>query len=464
MNLTDKVNNEVEESKQTNSKFSSSLITKEELKAWFYNQKIDGIADIKVEVQKRIAYCALEKTKQFIDEEKLHKINRTLECEFRSYPMVRDNGTADHLVFVPGITKNDGYYQMIMRSIKSDLGEEGSEVFEKETKNLINELDSIMEPTFKKYRAELSKFIKESDIKTHRHFGKYRLNQTEKSLVKKRMAKLVGHSPDLKLLKKIITSAEHESVEKIVNEFYSVLGKKAAKEKIGMYKKAYREMKQYLQIIPHFLDKLLNSFEGNLIFLDRDARMFYTGAKLFQKLGKGNNQKTFLVPVTRPMISVEYSEAIHEEIGGIPPMIAFLGGNVEYPSYSWSEKRINALEQKEKKREQLSKQGLIYAREEVVKTEKFRSNAEKLYSYLKHINALDADKITIVDMGMLGTATEYTCDVIKQFEPEKDVSSYLFFSRSTINSFIDEKIPNLKLNAVSYAAFYESFPKTIHFI
>ena len=116
---------------------------------------------------------------------------------------------------------------------------------------------------------------------------------------------------------------------------------------------------------------------------------------------------------------------------------------------------------KKKKREQLSKQGLIYAREEVVKTEKFRSNAEKLYSYLKHINALDADKITIVDMGMLGTATEYTCDVIKQFEPEKDVSSYLFFSRSTINSFIDEKIPNLKLNAVSYAAFYESFPKTI---
>jgi hypothetical protein len=65
-------------------------------------------------------------------------------------------------------------------------------------------------------------------------------------------------------------------------------------------------------------------------------------------------------------------------------------------------------------------------------------------------------------MGTLGTATDYTADVIKHFSPDLDVNTYLFRAYGNRPDFMRANLPYMSssgLNIVHYLRCYESFPQ-----
>lgn len=428
-------------------------LKKEEIDDWYYNRERNLILDI----QKRIFYRAMDRILEAAPEDKREEIKHVLEYEINGYPIARNDGGPDHPVFLPKKYRQEKYYDMVMGDIYRSLGDQLFPLFRDSIEEGINDLSIQIEPRFEELRNVHREYAK----KYRRIIGRWHLNQLEKSLVKSRTARLEGDTPSLKLQKKRLSAEERDSVTRIVRRFFRGRKESVSQQALDEYIEVYSDMKTYLQLVPYFVDDLFQRFDGSLIFLDRDARPLYEGAKIFKK-HRQERQSLYLVPVTRAMIPDEYTEAHHKEKGSMLELVKIWASQREQASYSWRDERTGALEEKEKRREMLRKvYGDNLTLERAIKNPDFEEKAGRLYSFLKHIRALRQEQVTAIDMGLLGTASDFTADVIRHYSPEKITNSYLFFSYSKVDGFIRDHLPHLGLDCIDYIIFYESFPKSV---
>ncbi len=427
-------------------------ISEEEIKNWYYNPFSEENTLLKI--QEKVCFRAMNKVLNTAPEEQREVIKRFTEKKMTKYPIARDNGSADHLVFLPKEYRQEDYYNSVMNDFYFVLGEDLFPLFHAAIEEGAEDVLVQIKPRFEEYRLAEIDWSK----KRRKTIGRWRLNPLEKSLVKKKIARLEGSDPRLKLQRSKLSEAEKNSVVNIIKDFFN---NEVSQKNLATYVNTYRDMKTYLQIVPHFVDNVLGKFNGNLIFLDRDARPFYIGAQLFKKF-RQDEQALHLVPVTRAMIPGEYTEAHHIEKGSLSPLVHVFANKRNPASYKWEDGRQKVLEDKEAEIEWIRKTyGDELTLKKAMQTSKFKKQGTKLYSFLKHIGAVDAEEITAIDMGLLGTASDFTADVIRQHTPEKKTNSYLFFSSSSVDGFVRKELPYLELDSISYINFYESLPKSI---
>ena len=266
-----------------------------------------------------------------------------------------------------------------------------------------------------------------------------KLTNLEKKLIKKDILKI--QKGKLIISNPLLLPKEQAEITYLIKKFYN---QKISKDKINKYIKIYQEMKQYLQLIPPFVEFIFQKYSGTFIFIDRDAKPIYETAKIYCK-EKKRKDNLLIIPITRNIIPEKYTDA-HQNEKGKPQKYK----KVKFPQYAWSiDSPLINYSQKDNK----------IKISEITKEPHFKEEAKKLYSLLKKINLNLNKKVIIIDMGFLGSATSYVEDTIKLFSSNTKTISYLFFSGSTINGFIPRKIPNLKISQTKYISHYETFPK-----
>ncbi len=432
-------------------------LTEEEIVQWFNGRATKH--PIILEIQKRIFSRALEKVLEVASESDKEDI-RKLECIMQRYPVAYRHGGLDHPVFLPERYRQQAYYERVMNDVEcrflclignTEIALKLFGIFKNAIEEGIADVHKQAEPCFERFRQIQNELMVKYGKKERKRMGRWVLSPFEKSLVRSGMLTLEGdYSPKLEFRKIKIPDWERDEVVSLVDLFFNFRRVPISKEQIDRYIEFYLEMKKYLQLVPFFTDKLFEKFGGSFIFIDRDARPLYKGAAYFRR-ARSSEPSLHLVPVTRSMIPPLYSLACPK--GGIP-------FSLPQAAYKWDDWRVASLNHQESVERELLLSVGIPTIEEATQTDEFKDVALRVYSFLRHIHALDLEHITVIDMGFLGTAARFISDVVKFYSPEKQVDLYLFLS-TVVPSFVSEEIPHLGLDPFSYMGYYEYFPKSV---
>jgi hypothetical protein len=399
-----------------------------------------------LEIQKRIFDSALETALDGAPEEVVKRKTKIVDKTFSRYPLVHPDGRPDHIAFLPD-KGGETYRIMVLRDVHSALGEK----YQTFTDALETLFESYIDQIEPKHRAWAEADVREANeegVKKRREVRRWRLNSLEKQLVREGMVQLEGnYEPRLKLRHRQISEAEKANVTAIVTSYYRNKEQRVSQNAIKAYLKAYREMKMYLQLVGPFTETLFGRCEGDIVFLDRDARPLHDAAKLYGKL-TGETRTLHTAAVTMDMVPERYREAHHNTYGSGSSLELFFGR--ERPGYAWHESHKGSNDVVNHTSQTIST---------VRRSAMFRREAKKIHAYFSSIGALAGDEMTIVDMGFIGTATGFTQEALNMLASEKRVNQYLFFSGSTIDGFIPNDVPYMGLGQVEYTMCYEAFPK-----